>query len=149
MAHPFRHNAGFGKRMKYWIIGRMLKEGLDVYFPLVDDNAVDAVIRRDDGSFITIQIKAKSKDVIPGDAALFAAIPHKRRDNYWFIFYSERMDMTWILTSENLLKNLFKIRPARTKENAVFGSMAEKMIARPKRLSNIANHNLRNTLPII
>lgn len=27
---PFRHSAGFGKRMEYWIIGQMLKEGLDV-----------------------------------------------------------------------------------------------------------------------
>ncbi len=54
MALPFRHSAGFGKRMEYWIIGRMLKEGLDVYIPLVDDDAVDAVIRREDGSFITV-----------------------------------------------------------------------------------------------
>jgi len=26
----FRHSAGFGKRIEYWIIGRMLKEGMDV-----------------------------------------------------------------------------------------------------------------------
>ena len=31
----FRHSAGFGKRIEFWIIGRMLKEGLDVYVPLV------------------------------------------------------------------------------------------------------------------
>ena len=37
MSHTFRHSAGFGKRMEYWIIGKMLKEGLDVYVPLVDD----------------------------------------------------------------------------------------------------------------
>ncbi len=74
MAHPFRHTAGFGKRIEYWIIGRMLKEGLDVYVPLVDDDAIDAVVKRQDGSFITVQIKARSKDVIEGDAALFAAI---------------------------------------------------------------------------
>ena len=24
----FRHSAGFGKRMEYWLIGQMLKEGL-------------------------------------------------------------------------------------------------------------------------
>jgi hypothetical protein len=35
----FRHSAGFGKPIEYWIIGRMLKEGLDVYVPLVDDSA--------------------------------------------------------------------------------------------------------------
>jgi hypothetical protein len=45
MAHSFRHTASFGKRIEYWIIGQMLKEGLDVYVPLVDDDAIDAVIR--------------------------------------------------------------------------------------------------------
>ncbi|MBN1365557.1 MAG: hypothetical protein JW976_12175 [Syntrophaceae bacterium] len=74
MTHPFRHSAGFGKRIEYWIIGRMLKEGLDIYVPLVDDDAIDAVVKRPDGAFITVQIKARSRDVIEGDAALFAAI---------------------------------------------------------------------------
>ena len=58
MALPFRHTAGFGKRMEYWTIGRMLRDGLDVYVPLVDDDAIDAVVRRSDGTFITMQIKA-------------------------------------------------------------------------------------------
>jgi len=44
--NTFRHNAGFGKRIEYWVIGRMLKEGMDVYIPLVDDHAVDAIIKR-------------------------------------------------------------------------------------------------------
>lgn len=59
MAKTFRHSAGFGKRIEYWIIGNMLKEGLDVYIPMVDDDAIDAVIRRKDESFITVQIKAR------------------------------------------------------------------------------------------
>ena len=46
----FRTLAGFGKRMEYWLVGRMLKEGLDIYLPLVDDDAVDALVRRPDGS---------------------------------------------------------------------------------------------------
>jgi hypothetical protein len=96
----FRHSAAFGKRMEYWIIGRMLKEGIDVYVPLVDDHAVDAIIKREDGTTALIQIKARSKEVIAGDAALFAAIPHDEvRLNYWFVFYSERMDKMWIMTS--------------------------------------------------
>jgi hypothetical protein len=41
----FRHSAGFGRRIEYWIIGKMLKEGLDVYVPVVDDFGIDAVIR--------------------------------------------------------------------------------------------------------
>lgn len=104
MATTFRHKAGFGKRIEYWIIGRMLKEGLDVYVPLVDDDAIDAVVRREDGSFITVQIKARSSDVIEGDAALFAAIPHELRDNYWFVFYSERMDTMWIMSSSEFIE---------------------------------------------
>lgn len=103
MTNTFRHNAGFGKRIEYWIVGNMLKEGLDVYLPLVDDDAIDAVIRRPDGSFTTVQIKARSRDCVPGDAALFAAIPHEHRDNYWFVFYSERMDMMWILNSPEFI----------------------------------------------
>lgn len=96
----FRNSAAFGKRIEYWIIGRMLKEGIDVYVPLVDDHAVDAIIKRQDGSTALIQIKARSKEVIAGDAALFAAIPHDQvRLNYWFVFYSERMDMMWIMSS--------------------------------------------------
>jgi hypothetical protein len=100
----FRHSAGFGKRIEYWIIGLMLKEGIDVYVPLVDDDAIDAVIRRPDGSFVTVQIKARSKNVIDGDAALFAAIPHELRENYWFVFYSERLGFTWIMSSEEFIK---------------------------------------------
>ena len=80
-----------------------MKEGLDVYIPLVDDMAIDAVVRQADGKFIEIQIKARSKDVIEGDAALFAAIPHEPRENYWFVFYSERMDKKWIMSSEEFI----------------------------------------------
>ena len=84
---PFRHSAGFGKRIEYWVIGRMLKEGMDVYVPLVDDHAVDAIIRRKAGSTALVQIKARSRDVVFGDAALFAAIPHpEERPDYWFVF---------------------------------------------------------------
>lgn len=100
----FRHSAGFGKRMEHWIIGKMLKEGLDVYIPLVDDFGIDAVIRKPDGRFIEIQIKARSNDVLMGDCALFAAISHELRKNYYFVFYTERLDKTWILSSDEFLK---------------------------------------------
>lgn len=67
MAKTFRHSAGFGKRIEYWVIGLMLKEGIDVYVPLVDDDAIDAVIKKSDGSFVEVQIKARSKTVKMGD----------------------------------------------------------------------------------
>ena len=68
----FRHAAGFGKRIEYSIIAEMLKDGMDVYVPLVDDNGIDAVVRKSDGSFVEVQIKARSAEVNPGDEALFA-----------------------------------------------------------------------------
>jgi hypothetical protein len=91
MAISFRHTSGFGRRIEYWIIGRMLKEGLDVYVPLVDDFGIDAVIRKKDNQFIEVQIKARSATVAPGDAALFAAIVHEQiRENYYFVFIAAR-----------------------------------------------------------
>ena len=57
MTKIFRHNDGFGKRMEYFVISKMLEQGLDVYIPLIDDNGIDAVIRKQDGSFVEVQIK--------------------------------------------------------------------------------------------
>lgn len=111
----FRHSAGFGKRIEYWIIGKMIKEGIDVYVPLVDDNAIDAVVRKPDGNFVEIQIKARSKTVISGDAALFAANRHEYRKNYWFIFYSERMDKTFILSSKEFIKESVQNKTGKNK----------------------------------
>lgn len=99
MSVPFRHSAAFGKRIEYYVVGLMLKEGLDVYLPLVDDDAIDAVIKRPDGRFVEVQIKARSKNVEFGNAALFAALTHEHRKNYWFVFYSERMETIWIMSS--------------------------------------------------
>lgn len=104
MGISFRHSAGFGKRMEYNIVGKMLMEGLDVYLPLVDDHGVDCVIKKEDGTFIEVQIKARSKEVTEGDAALFAAITHNITENFYFVFYSERLDTMWILSSEEFLK---------------------------------------------
>ncbi len=100
----YRHCASFGKRIEYYLIGKMLKGGLDVYIPMVDDDAVDVVIKRSDGKYVEVQIKARSKEVAKGNAALFAAISHEHRENYWFVFYSERLDSMWIMSSSEFIK---------------------------------------------
>ena len=104
MGISFRHTAGFGKRMEYNLVGKMLMEGLDVYLPLVDDHGVDCVIKKQDGTFIEVQIKARSMEVEEGNAALFAAIKHKPTENYYFVFCSERLNTMWILSSEEFLQ---------------------------------------------
>lgn len=52
----YRYLAGFGKRMEYYLFELILKEELDCYVPLVDDDGIDVVIRKADGSFIEVQI---------------------------------------------------------------------------------------------
>lgn len=104
MSFSFRHSAGFGKRVEYNLIGKMLMEGLDVYVPLVDDHGVDYVIKKEDGTFIEVQIKARSNVVKPGTGALFSAITHQKTKNFYFVFYSERIDKMWILSSEEFLE---------------------------------------------
>lgn len=104
MGISFRHSAGFGKRMEYRIIGDMLMEGLDCYVPLVDDHGVDCIVKKEDGTFIEIQIKARSNDVKEGSAALFSAIRHEETPNFYFVFYSERLKTMWIMSSEQFLK---------------------------------------------
>jgi len=74
---------------------------------LVDDHGVDCVIKKSDGTFIEVQIKARSKEVAAGDAALFSAIVHEYRPNFYFVFYSERLEMMWIMSSEEFLQECY------------------------------------------
>lgn len=102
--------------MEYWIIGKMIKEGLDVYVPLVDDFGIDAVVRKEDGTFLEVQIKARSSSVKMRDAALFAAIEHpKLRHNYYFVFYSERMDKMWIMSSKDVIDKAYQNKEGKNK----------------------------------
>ncbi|SHJ13274.1 hypothetical protein SAMN02745181_1263 [Rubritalea squalenifaciens DSM 18772] len=104
ITNSFRNSAAFGKRIEFYVVGLMLKQGLDVYLPLVDDDAVDAVVKRPDGQYVEVQIKARSKDAKFGNSGLFAAITHEYRPNYWFVFYSERMDTLWIMSSKEFIE---------------------------------------------
>lgn len=115
MNTSFRHSAAFGKRIEYYVIGLMLKEGLDVYIPMVDDDAIDAVVKRPDGRFVEVQIKARSNANKFGCAGLFAALTHELRPNYWFVFYSERMDTVWIMSSGEFVR---ETKPNKSGKNA-------------------------------
>lgn len=104
MGFSFKHSAGFGKRVEFSIIGKMLMEGLDCYVPLVDDHGVDCVVKKEDSTFIEIQIKARSNEVKLGDGAMFASISHELRPNYYFVFVSHRLEKMWIMSSGEFLK---------------------------------------------
>jgi hypothetical protein len=101
MQGDYRNRAAFGKRIEFWIIGLMLKDGLDVYVPLVDDHAVDALIKRKDGTIAQVQVKGCS--ALAGDPAFFGAIYHEARRDYWFVFHSEGLTKTWLMSSQEFL----------------------------------------------
>jgi hypothetical protein len=104
----FRNTASFGTRMEFWIIGEMLRQGLDVYRPLVDDMGIDAIIRRPDGSFAEVQIKARSDTEGLAYPASFSGIKcDEQRGDYWFIFYVARAPETpkvWLMTLAEFMR---------------------------------------------
>lgn len=103
----FRNSASFGKRQEYVAISELLRRKFDVYLTLVDDQGIDCVVRGVSQTgpprYIDLQIKARSKEAVPRDAAFFGGGPLARpRPNYWFLFYSERGDVSWVMPSLDL-----------------------------------------------
>ena len=95
----------FGKRVEYGVACLMLKEDIGVYIPLVDVEGIDIVGRREDGTFVEVQVKAVSKCVKLDDVAYFAKITkYEQRDNYYYVFYSEYFDTYWIMTSKEFIE---------------------------------------------
>lgn len=105
----FRDNASFGKRQEYTAISELLRMGFDVYLTLVDDQGIDCIVRKEmleEPKYFDIQIKARSKNCKPYDAARFAAMTiAKPRKNYWFIFYSEQLNTYWVINSLELTQS--------------------------------------------
>lgn len=93
-----------GAATEHYIISKMLLDGLDVYTPVVDDHGVDLLVRLDSGKIIEVQIKSRSCNVAPKQAALFAAISHEPHANYYFVFYSQILDSIWLMSSEDFVR---------------------------------------------
>ena len=106
----YRSAASFGKRLEFVAISELLRRGYDVYQTLVDDRGIDCIIRKVIKGipyYVDLQIKARSKNCIPLDAARFAAmnIPNPR-PNLVFMFYSEWLDTWWLVPSIDLTEEL-------------------------------------------
>ncbi|MBT3022051.1 MAG: DUF4365 domain-containing protein [Candidatus Thiodiazotropha sp. (ex Lucina aurantia)] len=97
----YRDSASFGKRQEYVVVAELLKRGFDVYMTLVDDQGIDCIIRIDDQTYIDIQIKARSK--IAKQWNFFAAMTIEPKDNYFFIFYTEKNDTLWVMPSKEVV----------------------------------------------
>ena len=82
---------------------------MDVYTPLVDDHGVDAIIKKADGTFIELQIKARSNDAKNigtfANIKVDAQLKDKNNKNFYYIFRSEKLNKTWILSFDEFIKN--------------------------------------------
>ena len=95
----------FGKSAEYFVASLMLRENLSVYFPLADDHGVDAIVEKPNGNLAKVQIKARSKNVKnPNDVAWFSGIKHDKQENFWLVFYSEKMQTIWMLSSAEFVE---------------------------------------------
>ena len=81
----YKKAISLGKYVEHMVAGRILNEGLDVYLPMIDYRGVDLIVRREDGSYIEVQVKSRSI------SAVFAGIHFKPRKDYYFVFYSEEL----------------------------------------------------------
>ena len=91
----------FGKAIEYKVASEMTREGFEVYLPIADDHGVDLIARTPLGNIVEVQVKALSK-TSKGNG-LFASINHTPRPNFYFVFYVEVLDKTWILSSEDFI----------------------------------------------
>jgi hypothetical protein len=96
----YRDTASFGRRQEYSVIAELLKRGFDVYMTLVDDQGIDCVIRLNDERYLDIQIKARSKEAKQWN--FFAAMSFGVRDNFYFIFYTEKNNHFWVMPSRDV-----------------------------------------------
>src|SRR6185295_14498404 len=103
----FRSSASFGKRMEFVAVGELLRRGYDVYMTLVDDQQIDCIIRQEVNGlpyYVDIQIKARSN--IAKNPAVFAGLEIRNpRQNYFFLFYSEVVDMYWVMPSLEFIQH--------------------------------------------
>lgn len=105
---PFRGTASFGKRQEFIAMAKLLEEDFDVYQTLVDDQQIDCVLRGHGEpvpKYADLQIKARSENAGQKSWGTWPSIKVPARENLFFLFYSQPLDLLWIVPSEDLAKD--------------------------------------------
>ncbi len=89
-----------GKEGELKVIGELLRQGFDVYSPLVDIGGIDCVIKTDVG-YREIQIKTRELAQI----ILFQAREYIPRDNFFIICYNLKEPNTFWVIPSKVFKN--------------------------------------------
>ncbi len=90
-------------------LAELLKRGFDVYQPLVDDQQIDCIVRKEVGKKLVcldIQIKARSHQAGQKSWGTWPSLKMlKPRPNFFFIFYSEPIEESyWVIPSTDLAR---------------------------------------------
>src|ERR1700680_551837 len=131
----FRASASFGKRQELIAMGGLLRQGLDVYTTMVDDQQIDCIIRldRDPPVYVDVQIKARSRTA--KNPGTFAAMEiRKPRPHFFFIFYFGGANHYLIVLTLEVAKhaNRNKSGKAIGRYRIVFTNTTVKGVVRPR-----------------
>jgi len=96
-----------GKQGELRVIGELLKQGFDIYLPLVDIGGIDCIIRTEVG-YKEIQIKTREKI---STSLLFDVKKFEPRNNFFIVcHYINEPDIYWVLPSKVFKENARNMR---------------------------------------
>lgn len=98
-----KNSLQFGKAVEYAVFANLIMSGGELFLPSLDDDGVDVLVKRPDGKYVSVQIKATSCQT--KDPGFFAAISHRPRQDYWFVFFSESLKKVWVMNSQEFIEN--------------------------------------------
>lgn len=92
------------KRAALWVFDQLLREGVNVYTPLLNIEGVDAVVRLEDGRFRDLVIRASENEHFP---TWFSVNRLRPRDNLFVLCVAWQVTpvQCWIFPSEEFVRN--------------------------------------------
>jgi hypothetical protein len=88
-----------GKQAEFLVFGELIKRGADLYLPVID-TGIDALIRKKDGTYLQIQVKATETPIMAGCFNVYD-LDYYARKNFFIVGLdlSKQPPETWILPS--------------------------------------------------
>ena len=134
MTSKYKSSIAFGKAQEFRVVSELLKRGFQVFLPVVDDEGVDLLVRNRIGKYIEVQIKARSANA--KNSHFFSRLSVKPKDNYYFIFFTEKDENFWIIPSEELEKIAVKNKGAKIKVNILLSCLITEIVKTGENLKN-------------
>src|SRR5579863_6852168 len=90
-----------GKRGELHVFGQLLERGIVPYVPLVDLEGIDCLVRKQDGTYIELQVKTLNT---PSTPMWWQVTKVPQRANYYYALVSIPLGWdTWIMSASDFL----------------------------------------------